>query len=224
MVDLAKRSLRLAAVIVVAGLVAAGCTSGQASTEEPGPTTTTSESAATTSTEPPPTTTSTEPPTTTTSVAPSTTVEPTTTTTTEPAQTSSTEPVEALASEQFCNSLVIAIEDSDQAFDREPGEDPDLDRQLVALLRDLSAGRPEGAPDLLSDLLESAASGVELSVRFADGEDVATIAADAEVWQERVRATDWDPAEDWVEAACGIDVLGIQLMVRDDDRVVSSAE
>ena len=184
MVDSAKRSLRLAALIVVAGLVAAGCASGQAETAEPAPTTTTS--------------------------------------TTEPTQPSSTEAVAALPNEQFCSSLVIAIEDSDQAFDREPGEDTDADRQLVALLRDLSAVRPDGAPGLLSELLESAASGAELSVRFADGEDIATIAADAEAGLERIRATDWDPAEDWVEEACGIDVLGIQLMMRDDDRVASA--
>lgn len=130
--------------------------------------------------------------------------------------------VSAMTNEQFCAQVAVAIEQSDQSWDREPGDDAEADRQLVSLLRELDAGVPDGAPDLLGDLFDQAATSIDLAVRFADGEDIEVIREDARRGIDEVRAIDWDEAEAWVEDTCGIAYVGIELRMRDDDRTATS--
>lgn len=131
---------------------------------------------------------------------------------------------EALSSEEFCSQLPAVVEDVNESFKAEAGDDVEFDRAVEASLRELATGVPKDAPESLEDLMNFAADGVELSVRVAEGEDRESVSEAAKDSGEEADAVDWDPAESWVESTCGIEVLAIELRVRGDDRVVSASE
>ncbi len=124
-----------------------------------------------------------------------------------------------------CADISSAIENTDVLF--EAGDLPDMDAALAQtteeLLASAAAGLGDGAPQSAVQMLEASAEMAGALGDASTAEDpVGAFRGQAQGAQDVFEALDWDEVEDWFEAECGIEVIGIALRNRSDDRTAAA--